>query len=189
MMRMKMFKELLLESKYPTNIEDIEKALGDDFSDFILNLGAYIDYNDKDSADVLFKYLPKLKKAGIITKPKEVYRLVKLERITDYKPEVMNITSTATKRFSPSFLKDMKKTVDQYQKYGEYYCIIIDKCEGLDVNKLYKLFKGKKRYLTKKYDKPGNMVMDVMYDSFEDKKFQNEFIVFGNYNIKDIIKV
>ena len=174
----------LLES-----LEDIERVFGDDFEDFVLNLGAYIDYNDKASADALVRYYPKLQRAGLIEKPKEVYRLVKLERYTDYKPGAQQITSAATQHFTPSFLKDMKAMVNQYQKQGQFYCLIIEKAKGININKLYKLFKGKKKYLTNKYDKPGNMVMSVMYDAFEDKKYQKEFIIIGDYKIKEFLPV
>ena len=184
MMKFKEYNNKLNES-----VEDLEKIFGDKFSDFALQLSAYIDYNDKDSADELLNYYPELKKAGLIESPKVLYRLVRLERISDYKINSQQVTSASKKRFPPSFLKDMKKMVNQWKKTGKFYCLIITDAKGLDVNKLYKVFKGKKRYLIKKYDTLGNMNFDVLYDSFENKKYQKEFIIFGDYKVKDLILV
>ena len=79
--------------------------------------------------------------------------------------------------------------VNQYQKQGTFYCLVMEKAKGLNINKLYKIFKGNKKYLINKYDTPLNRIMDVMYDSFNDKKYQKEFIVFGRYKIKEFIPV
>jgi hypothetical protein len=176
--------EILVES-----VEDLEKVFGTEFSDFALELSAYIDYNDKASADSLLRFYPKLRKAGLVDKPNELYRLVKLERFSDYKPGAQQITSTSTSRFKSSFLKDMKAMVNQYQKQGKFYCLIIQNAKGLDIQKLYKIFKGKKKYLINKYDSPGNMNFSSLFDSFEDKKYQKEFIIFGKYEIKEFIPV
>ena len=165
-------------------LESLELEKISDFRDFCATLSFYIEYNEKDGLD---NYLEELKKLGLLSKGKNLYKVVRLEDPKNYKVEKQKITSASTSILKGPILDEMKDTITQYVKSGDFYIVHIEEAEGLDINMFYnKFFKGKQKELTKKYDEFGNQPVGSLYDSFKDKYKQKEFIIFGNYKVKEI---
>lgn len=168
------FREFLLEEE---TLAELQKL---DFVKFILALETYIEYNDKESADELYEFKGDLKRLGLIKPFKKLYRVIRLES-TD-KIEQRKITSASKKKYSGDFLEEVKDMIDQYKRNGDYYILELSG-EGLDVNEFSKLFKGKKKELTKQYDTFGNEPMSILYDVFKQFSKQNEVIIFDKFEV------
>lgn len=177
------FKDFLEEADTLAKLEDL---LQDKFVQFMDSLSSYIDYNDKESAKELEDVLPILEKVGVITSNNKLFRIARLQSKTDYKTDYSTVTSATTKLPTGDMLQDFKDMIDQYTKKGDYYLVNITKAKGLDVNKFSKIFKGKLKELRKKYNEGHLDSVGALFDTFKDKKYQNEFIIFGSYEVKSI---
>lgn len=167
-------------------LESIELLKISDFSDFCDVLSLYIEYN-KDEG--LKKYLLEMKKMNLLNKKDKLYKIVKLKNPSDYNPNSKELTSTSTTQLSGYMLDEMKDTVNQYVKDGDFYLVEIGDAIGLDVNLLYrKFFKGKQKELTKD-EVIGNQPIGLLYDTFKEKYKQNEFIVLGKHTVKSIKEI
>lgn len=171
------------------NIETLESIFKDNFPIFILSLSFYIDYNDKTSAKELYYFLRKLDKQNLLHTYDKVYKLIRINNPFDYIPVQIGITSSSKEKLSGNILEEMKETVSQYKKSGDFYYIEIENVKGIDINEFYKMFKNRKRELIKKYDSVQNQIFSIMFDTFVEKFNQQEFIICGNYKISDIQKV
>lgn len=148
----------------------------DDIPLFADSLQMYIMYNDKDSIQDLLD----MDLTSIFTKPKKLYRIIRGSSSDDFIMNEFGITSAST-GFNEQLIKDMKDTINQYRKTGDYYLQEISKAEGFDVNKLASSFKKDKSL--KKFDVPGNEPVGALMDVFKQFKSQKEFIIFGDYKV------
>lgn len=175
-----MFKDLFIEST--KRIDDIIKP--EEVALFCDSLMMYTMYNDKDSIEDLLN----LNLKNLFIKPKKLYRLVRGSDERDFKINKYGVTSASTK-LSPDMIEEMKDMIDQYKQKGDYFLHEITTAEGIDVNKLFNVFKGDKKRLTSLYDTPGNEPVSALYDSFKQLKDQKEFVIFGDYKVINITKV
>lgn len=180
--RIMKFKEFITEN---TNIEEIPKL-----KSFIEELQGYVLYNDDESRNKLLKFLNEYKeiliKMRVIKKFKKLYRIVALYNENDYKSK--DLSSFTKKKYTGKYLEEIKDTIGQYTdiKNKDFYWIEIDNVIGFDFNAFGKLFQGKKKYFTNKYDSQGDMAFDVFYDAIKDLKKQNEVIIFNKHKIANI---
>jgi len=174
------------------NIENIEDLIPE-LKEFVEELSGYVLYNDDESRDNLLmflrKYKKELQKLKVIKKFKKLYRVVSLKDEKSYKHR--DLTSTTKKKYTGEYLEDVKDMIGQYTntKDKDFYWAEIDNAEGFDFNVFGKLFQGKKKYYTGKYDSSGDMTFDVFYDTIKDLKKQNEVILFEKYNISNLEKI
>ena len=187
--RMIKFKEFIAENESATST-DVENKI-QELKYFVDELTGYVMYNDEDSQKNLYallnKYENELKSLKVVKKHKKLFRLVSLYKDSDYKIK-KGITSTTKKKYSGDYLEDIKDMIGQYTdtKGKDFYWVTIENVEGFDFNEFGKLFKGKKKYFTSKYDSQGDMTFDVLYDAIKDLKKQNEVILFGDYKVSNI---
>lgn len=176
---MQKFKELIEAKK---RIDEL--ITSDDVSLFCDSLYMYTMYNDKDS----IKDLLNIKNIqNLFTKPKAVYRVFRGSNENDYKINQYGITSTATKQ--DVMIDEFKDMIDQYKKNGSFFQNTIIQAEGIDINKLAGIFNGDYKRLKALYDTPGNEPVAALQDTFKQLKDQKEFLVFGNYKVKETRKV
>lgn len=176
-----MFKDLFTEGikRIDNIIDPADVAL---FADSLM---MYTMYNDKDSIEDLMN-IKNIQ--NLFIKPKKVYRLVRGSSDKDYIINKHGLTSASTK-LSPKMIEDMKDMIHQYKKQGDYYLQEIEQAQGIDIMKLFGIFKGDQRRLRSLYDQPGNEPVSSLYDSFKQLKDQKEFIIFGDYKVTKITKV
>ena len=179
---MKTFRELAKIIVESADIKKIEASFSKErLEGFLDSLTFYIDYNDEQSKDEIISYQKELKKAGLITSPKSVYRMVRLEKKEiNKKPNKRKMTSSSTEKMEGKMLQLMKGMIDQYKKKGDYYYQEINDAEGFDVNGFASVFHSNKEYFMKNYNEK---IMSFFYDTIENKDEQKEFIIFGNYSV------
>ena len=180
---MRTFRELaqLIEG---TEIDKIINAFGDKLMPFLEELYFYIDENDKISLEIISKHKKELKKAGFLTSPKMVYRLVKLEKKeVNKKPKVKPAYSASTQKLEGKMLNLMKNMITSYKAKGDFYYLEIDDCEGLDINTFGKVIQDNKEKLLKINEKTTLFFLE----SIENKKEQNEFLIFGAYGVNKVV--
>jgi hypothetical protein len=170
--------KLFLENKI-ASIEDSFPSI-DEFYDFCDSLSMYIEVNDQDEKTALREYFVVLNNSGVLSK-KTVYKLVKVKSKEDIK-KIDSISSFSTSILKGSILEEMKETVNLYKSEGEFFYIELKNALGLDINNFYKtFFKGKKKHFIKYDRERGYGVMSKLYDTFNEKSKQKEFIVYGEY--------
>lgn len=176
-----MFKEMFTEST--KRIDDIISP--DSVALFCDSLMMYTMYNDKDSIDDLMN-IKNIQ--NLFIKPKKLYRLVRGSSEDDYKINEWGVTSASTK-LSSKMIEEMKDMIHQYKKQGNYFLQEIEQAKGIDIIKLFNIFKGDYKRLTSLYDIPGNEPVSALYDSFKQLKLQKEFVIFGDYKVTKVTEV
>ncbi len=164
----------------------LEGELQDNFVNFCDSLMMYISYNDDESSKDLLELEKVLNKAGIIENTKKVFKIVKCKE-SNLK-DLEGLSSCSLIKLKGKTLEDMKDTVSDNSDEGDFWYCEYQNVEGININKLYSLFKGKKKNLIKKYDIEYNTI-GALYDTFEDFKKQKEFIVYGKGILKNYERI
>lgn len=181
---MRTFREIVKVMVESADIKKIESAFSKEkLEGFLDSLTFYIDYNDEQSKDEILSYIKELKKAGLITSPKAIYRLVRLEqKEVNKKPKKRKMTSSSTEKMEGKTLQLMKGMIDQYKKKGDYYYQEINDAEGFDVNDFAKVFHNNREYFLENYNRK---IIRFFYDTIDNKAEQKEFLIFGDYSISN----
>jgi len=171
-----------------TTIKKIEDAFGEKLLPFLDELQLYIDYNDDrehKTTKFISSHKKELKKAGFLTNPTKVYRLVKLEKKeVGKKPTKKPAYSASTEKLTGGLLDSMKNMITTFKQKGDFYYIVIDDCEGLDINSFGKVFIDNKDLLLNKYNQSN--IMPFFLETMEEKSGQKEFLIFGQYGTDKI---